>query len=163
MSEKAQVNPEEWVDEYGDQLYRYAYVRLGDKATAEDAVQDCMLGFAKQVHALERPGAALGYLRISVIRRCRYLLKRGRWRRRRLEELAMVERAFEVRDAGRPTVELEEALRLLEDLPVQARDVYILRRVEQMSWEEVSEALRHSVSTCKRRYREAIRLMQELQ
>lgn len=36
-------NPEQWVDAYGDYLYRYALTRLRDASRAEDAVQETFL------------------------------------------------------------------------------------------------------------------------
>ena len=35
--------PEQWVDAYGDYLYRYALLRLKDPSTAQDAVQETFL------------------------------------------------------------------------------------------------------------------------
>jgi RNA polymerase sigma-70 factor (ECF subfamily) len=37
------VNPEKWVDEYGDRLFRYTVLRLRDEAAAEDIVQETLL------------------------------------------------------------------------------------------------------------------------
>jgi RNA polymerase sigma-70 factor (ECF subfamily) len=41
------LNPREWVDRYGDYLFRYAYSRLRDRVSAEDAVQDTFLAALK--------------------------------------------------------------------------------------------------------------------
>lgn len=38
-----EVDPERWVDEHGDYLFRYAIVRLRDESAAEDCVQDALL------------------------------------------------------------------------------------------------------------------------
>ena len=43
----ASPNPEVWVDEYGDYLYRYALHRLRDPTIAEDAVQETFLAGLK--------------------------------------------------------------------------------------------------------------------
>ena len=40
MTKITEVDPETWLQDYGDYLYRFAYVRLGNKASAEDAVQE---------------------------------------------------------------------------------------------------------------------------
>ena len=40
-------NPERWVDEYGDYLFKYALLRLRDSARAEDAVQETFLAALK--------------------------------------------------------------------------------------------------------------------
>ena len=47
-SEKSEMengisNPEKWVDEYGDYLYRYALTRVRDSKIAEDIVQETFL------------------------------------------------------------------------------------------------------------------------
>jgi len=45
---KAQIdNPENWVDEYGDFLYRYALARVKDPSSAEDLVQETFLAALK--------------------------------------------------------------------------------------------------------------------
>jgi RNA polymerase sigma-70 factor (ECF subfamily) len=38
-----QLDPERWVEQHGDVLYRYALVRIGDSASAEDLVQETLL------------------------------------------------------------------------------------------------------------------------
>lgn len=39
--------PEVWLDEYGDQLYRFAYSKLKNEETAEDMVQETLLSAVK--------------------------------------------------------------------------------------------------------------------
>lgn len=39
--------PEEWVDRYGDTLFRFALARIGDPARAEDLVQETFLAALK--------------------------------------------------------------------------------------------------------------------
>ena len=43
MQEKRVFLPEKWVDNYGDELYRYAVVRVKDTGFAEDIVQETFL------------------------------------------------------------------------------------------------------------------------
>ncbi|MCE9614491.1 MAG: sigma-70 family RNA polymerase sigma factor [Lentisphaerae bacterium] len=47
MTDKPQPSPDDWVDLYGDYLYRYALLRLKNPATAEDAVQETFLAAVK--------------------------------------------------------------------------------------------------------------------
>lgn len=47
MTEKGNSSPDTWLQDHGDYLYRYAYVRLGNKAAAEDVLQDCFLAAIK--------------------------------------------------------------------------------------------------------------------
>ena len=44
---KASLDPERWLGEYGDDLYRYALFALGRESDAEDAVQDTFLAAIK--------------------------------------------------------------------------------------------------------------------
>jgi RNA polymerase sigma-70 factor (TIGR02943 family) len=43
MQQNSVFLPEKWVDNYGDELYRYAIVRVKDKGFAEDIVQETFL------------------------------------------------------------------------------------------------------------------------
>ena len=44
----APVDPSEWVDRYGNYLFRYAMLRVRDQARAEDLVQETFLAALKQ-------------------------------------------------------------------------------------------------------------------
>lgn len=50
-SDGRELNPETWVEDHGDLMYRYACTRLRDKTAAEDVVQETLLGAIK---AMER-------------------------------------------------------------------------------------------------------------
>ena len=41
------INPERWLQEHGDIMFRYAYVRLKDRAVAEDIMQESFLAAMK--------------------------------------------------------------------------------------------------------------------
>lgn len=47
MSKPANHDPSEWVDRYGDYLFRYAMLRLRDRSAAEDLVQETFLAGIK--------------------------------------------------------------------------------------------------------------------
>ncbi|MGZ8463420.1 MAG: sigma-70 family RNA polymerase sigma factor [Candidatus Deferrimicrobiaceae bacterium] len=47
MGKSANLEPSEWVDRYGDYLFRYAMLRLRDRSTAEDLVQETFLAALK--------------------------------------------------------------------------------------------------------------------
>lgn len=47
MAKPANTDPAEWVDRYGDYLFRYAMLRLRDRSTAEDLVQETFLAAFK--------------------------------------------------------------------------------------------------------------------
>jgi RNA polymerase sigma-70 factor, ECF subfamily len=45
--DEGSLNPDDWLKEHGDYLFRYALVRLRDKTIAEDAVQETLLAAIK--------------------------------------------------------------------------------------------------------------------
>jgi len=47
VAKPANHDPSEWVDRYGDYLFRYAILRLRDRSTAEDLVQETFLAGIK--------------------------------------------------------------------------------------------------------------------
>ncbi len=47
MAKPANTDPAEWIDRYGDYLFRYAMLRLRDRSTAEDLVQETFLAALK--------------------------------------------------------------------------------------------------------------------
>ncbi len=48
MGKVVPVDPSEWVDRYGDYLFRYAMLRLRDRPRAEDLVQETFLAALKE-------------------------------------------------------------------------------------------------------------------
>lgn len=43
MADDPSINPENWLEEHGDTLYRYALIRLRSETLAEDLVQETLL------------------------------------------------------------------------------------------------------------------------
>jgi RNA polymerase sigma-70 factor (sigma-E family) len=58
-------------------LVRLAYVMLGDRAAAEDVVQEAFYGLYRRWAQLTDPGKALPYLRSSVLNGCRSVLRKN--------------------------------------------------------------------------------------
>ena len=66
VSREQQFN--ELVSVYMDDLYRYGYWLTGDKAVADDLVQETMVHAWKSLHKLQNPKAVKGWL-ITILRR----------------------------------------------------------------------------------------------
>ena len=71
FEERARVDPAEWVDRYGEVLYRYAIVRVRKREVAEDLVQDTLLAALKSHDRFEGQSAEqtwiIGILRHKVM------------------------------------------------------------------------------------------------
>jgi RNA polymerase sigma-70 factor (ECF subfamily) len=65
--ETTNINPEQWVEEHGDSLFRYAIVRVRDRATAEDLVQETFLAAIKSRERYDPRYAVRAWL-IGILR-----------------------------------------------------------------------------------------------
>ena len=63
----------EWIDEWQESLFRYAFFRVGDRADAEDIVQDAFLKIVSTTSSVHNPKA---YLYRVVTNSCINLQKR---------------------------------------------------------------------------------------
>jgi RNA polymerase sigma-70 factor (ECF subfamily) len=59
--------PEQWVDAYSDVLFRYAYIRTGDRSSAEDLVQETFLAALQAYKHFEGRSSLQTWL-ISILR-----------------------------------------------------------------------------------------------
>jgi RNA polymerase sigma factor (sigma-70 family) len=129
-------------------LVRMALVLVGDRPTAEDVVQEAFAGLYRALPRLDDPGRALGYLRSSVINRCRSV-HRARSRSLRLhsrqrhdgQPIWSAEAAVLAREESRL------ALQAVARLPRRAREVLALRYLADMSDGQIAEALGVSKGT----------------
>jgi len=58
----ASANPERWVDDYGDYLFKYALMRLRDPLKAEDIVQETFLAALKGAKSFQGRSAEKSWL-----------------------------------------------------------------------------------------------------
>ena len=125
---------------------RLAYLLTGDRALAEDLVQEAFVRVVGRFRHLRVPDAFDAYLRRTIVN-----LHTSQLRRRRLE------RAFLERERGavRPEIAMpdvdarEELWRALQELPSRQRAAVVLRFYEDLSERETAEALGCSPAAAK--------------
>jgi RNA polymerase sigma-70 factor (sigma-E family) len=105
-------------------LTRLAHVMLGDKAAAEDVVQEAFCGLYRNWARLSGPSGALPYLRASVVNGCRSAIRRRRLQASRAIHEPAVASAESVVLAGE---EQRSVLIAIRKLPARQREVLILR------------------------------------
>jgi RNA polymerase sigma-70 factor (sigma-E family) len=105
-------------------LIRLAYLMLGDRAAAEDVVQDAFFGLYRNWARLADPSGALAYVRSSVLNGCRTALRR-RVLGRRLTEYQPPSGSAEAAVLSRE--ERQEVLRAVRRLPDRQREALVLR------------------------------------
>jgi RNA polymerase sigma-70 factor (sigma-E family) len=131
-------------------LIRLAIIMLGDRAAAEDVVQDAFLGLYRHWDGLADTDSALAYTRSAVLNRCRNAL-RQRSRRDRHDRAAAA--SGELGASAEASVllseEQREMLAAIRALPDRQREALVLRFYLDMSEEETARAMRISRGTVK--------------
>jgi RNA polymerase sigma-70 factor (sigma-E family) len=131
--------------EHGLSLVRLAVLLTGDRATAEDVVQDAFLRFQRALPRLRDQDKALAYLRASVVNGSRSVLRS----RRRLQ--------FGPNEVDPPVSSAEAAVMAEQDrrlvlaavsrLPARTREVLALRYYLDLPYEEIAAVLGVSKGT----------------
>jgi RNA polymerase sigma-70 factor (sigma-E family) len=105
-------------------LTMLAHVMLGDKASAEDVVQDAFFGLYRNWAKLSDPAMALPYLRRSVLNGCKSV---ARWRRVRAGRALHEPAAASAESAVLADEEQQSVLTAIRRLPARQREALILR------------------------------------
>jgi RNA polymerase sigma-70 factor (sigma-E family) len=135
-------------------LIRLAVVMLGDRAAAEDVVQEAFCGLYRRWHALADAEHALSYVRSSVINGCRSVL------RRRVRQLTgpagdwpggtVADRPGEsAESAALISEEHREVLAAIRRLPSRQREALVLRYYLDLDEAEIARSMRISRGTVK--------------
>ncbi len=132
---------------HAHEAVRLAYLLTGDRALAEDLVQDAFVRLAGRLVHLRDPGAFDAYLQRTVVN-----LSRSHFRRRKVER-AYVQRAGGVvgthAATERPLEDRDELWRALGHLSQRQRVAIVLRFYEDLSEQRVAELLKCRPGTVK--------------
>jgi RNA polymerase sigma-70 factor (sigma-E family) len=131
-------------------MIRIALIMLGDRATAEDVVQDAFFGLYRRWGNLSDPANALAYVRSAVLNGCRDTLKRQARRDRR--DRAAARSWQELPSAETATLIGEDHRRILAGirlLPDRQREALVCRFYLDLSEEETAAAMGISRGTVK--------------
>jgi len=126
-------------------LIRLAVVMLGDRAAAEDVVQEAFCGLYRRWHSLSDPGKALSYVRSSVINGCRTALRR----RKRPARLAGDPPGESAEASALIGEEHRQVLTAIRRLPARQREVLVLRFYLDLDEGQIAASMRISRGTVK--------------
>ena len=126
-------------------MTRLALMLTGERATAEDVVQDAFLGLYRRWPRLDDPGSAASYLRTSVINGCRSVHRSRRiaWRRRPPQDSPV----WSAEAAAIDGEDRREVLAAVAGLPQRQREILALRFYFDMSDGEIAATLKVSRGT----------------
>ena len=150
------------VDRHLQPCLRFATRMLGSRHDAEDATQEALLRAYRALASYESATPFRTWLFAILVNRCRTaLLQRGRYLRRVVADDEVLARATS-NDTGATTelrIEIDRAVAMLD--PDQ-REAFLLKYVEQLSYEEIASATGVGVSALKMRVKRACERLQSL-
>jgi RNA polymerase sigma-70 factor (ECF subfamily) len=152
----------ELVRRYRDRYARYAARMLGSADAAEDAVQDAFVRAYDRLDECRDPDKFVGWFFLILRNRC--FAERRKNRTSAPLEAAGAVVAADRSDGGVETAERRRALqRALLELTPEQREVFVLKHVEELSYDEIAARVGTSVPSLKMRMHRAYdRLRQHL-
>ncbi len=143
-----------------DRMFRFAYMRVGNRADAEDIVQDVFLKLFRSGENLARVRNLQHYLFRSISNSCRD------YHRKKLYNMIPIEEsgAKEIPEDDRQMhEEYQRISKLLEKLPEEQAEIVRLKCSDGLKFREIAKLLDIPLATAKSRYRYAIEhIRQEL-
>jgi RNA polymerase sigma-70 factor (ECF subfamily) len=154
---------EELANQHRDAVYRQMLRACGNREDAEDVLMEALLKAYRSLPQLREAQAFRAWLAQIARRLCWQLREREA-----LQPLLQMDEGFELVHPGEP-LDVDLARRELKtllwqavgELPEEARAVYILRDVEELSGEEAARQLGISVRAMKSRLHRARRALRE--
>ncbi len=143
------------VSRYRERSARYATRLLGSAEDAEEVVQDTFVRAYRALSRCDDPDKFGSWLFSILINRCRTAGGRSTRRARTVTN----DEALVLSAAVEPTVDRsawrEEIERALARLDVEQREAFVLKHVEELSYEEISEMTGVGISALKMRVKRA--------
>lgn len=152
----------ELVARYRDRGARFAVHMLGSPEDAEEALQDAFVRAYRSLARCQDPERFGAWFFGILANRCRTSRKR---RRRRDRVIVNDEAALFVAAERHPADSAawrEEIRRALERLGAEQREAFLLKHVEELSYEEMAEITGAGVSALKMRVKRACERLREL-
>ena len=140
-----------------DMLFRFAYIRVGSRADAEDIVQDVFLKFFRSLEGLGSVRNVKHYLIRSISNACKDF-------HRRKQDNLPLEKADQEIVSDDDLKMHEEYLRITElagTLPQEQKEILYMKCIDGLKFREIADILEIPQATVKSRYRYAIQGIQK--
>ncbi len=151
------------VDAYGQLVDRYAagYMRfamrmLGTREDADEVLHTAFFRAYQHLASCQNPTRFGAWLYRIVANECRTRnARRGRRERRLVRDVAVMERIAVDHRADDRLALREEIQHALDQLPVEQREAFVLKYVEELSYEEMADMTGLGISALKMRTKRA--------
>ncbi|MEM0925847.1 MAG: RNA polymerase sigma factor [Planctomycetota bacterium] len=155
-----------WVSAIYPRLFRTAWTMTGDPALAEDIVQESLVGAWNRWNHFQGSGSREAWVLGILIRQTRKHFRTLSRVKRRLQAYASVQAPTENQtDASETAVASEEWKRSIwakvATLPRSQSEVVTLKYLDQLSHEEIAEAIGCPVGTVKSRLHHALKRLKQ--
>jgi RNA polymerase sigma-70 factor, ECF subfamily len=150
------------VRRYQDTYFRFATRMLGDREDADDALQSAFVRAFRGLRDCRDPGRFGAWLYQIVINECRTLGSRRARRERRIVPFDGEPERGAVEHAEESSADLEEIQRAIDQLDPEQREAFVLKHVEELSYEEMATLTGAGVSALKMRVKRACNRLREL-
>ncbi len=143
---------EQTVVQYQDRLFRFVYMRIGHRETAEDIVQDVFVRLYRSLTDGKEIDNYEAFLYRSVNNACIDYYRKERYPQVDIDE--------NLTDTDAPDADIEEEYvrirRLLDDLPSEQAETVRMKCYDGLTFRHIAEILDLPEATVKSRYRYAI-------
>jgi RNA polymerase sigma-70 factor (ECF subfamily) len=151
----------ELVRRHRDAQYRFAQRMLGDADDADDVVQSAFVRAFRSLQGCREPERFGAWLRQIVVNECRTLgSARGRREARLVRDEGVIDRLESTGQQG-SGLDPELVQRALERLTPDLREAFLLKHVEDHSYEEMVEITGAGLSALKMRVKRACEQLRE--
>ena len=151
------------VRRYQDAFFRFATRMLSNRDDADDALQSAFVRAYRKLGDCRDPSRFGAWLYQIVINECRtFAHRRERRERRIVRDELQLERASDEHPVLEQAGDLEEIQRALGQLDADHREAFVLKYVEELSYEEMSELTGAGVSALKMRVKRACDRLRQL-
>lgn len=150
------------VARYRDRLGRYAFHQLGNREDAEEVVQETFVRAYRALNRCRSPERFGAWLFQILVNRCRTMGGKGARRERfAVPDEDALDQARVEDSADR--LALGDAIRwALDRLPYEQREAFLLKHVEDLSYEEMAKVTGAGISALKMRVKRACDSLRQL-
>jgi RNA polymerase sigma-70 factor, ECF subfamily len=147
---------------YRDNYSRFAVRMLGNRDDAEDVLQSAFIRAYRSLDKCRDPARFGAWLYQIVANECRtYVVRRARREKRMVrDELQLHGASVDMQYDADET--LEDVQYALEQLDPAQREAFLMKHVEELSYEEMAEITGDGISALKMRVKRAVARLREI-
>jgi len=154
------VGFEQLFDAYCDELRHYIFYKSGDEEVAEDIVQDAFLKIW-EMRATVRPETARALLYTIATNQFANKYKRQKLKFK-FQQTIVEDRTFETPEFEMEVKEFDRKLQqVLSELSEKSRTVFLMNRMDQMTYNEIAKNLDISVKAVEKRMKKALEFLRK--